>query len=151
MISSCHHIAWKKKKFLSVQDSHYSEHIYYVYGYLIIVVIELSPKISCLSESASDGFIRCDGHVANNDTYPGVGLGNEGHHGSHFFNSKGVFVRHTQLQLWRGIKCIFAVIKELKGLFLTIKGINVFNTGAGGVVRLKRQKALDGLLKLGYD
>ena len=89
----------KNKKFLSVQDSHYSEHIYYVHGYLIIVVIELSPKISCLTESASDGFIRCDGHVANDDTYPGVGLENEGHHNSHFFNSKGVFVRHTQLQL----------------------------------------------------
>ena len=30
---------------------------------------------------------------------PGVGLENEGHQGSHFANSKGVFMRHAQLQL----------------------------------------------------
>ena len=107
---------------------------------------------------------------------PGLWLENKVHQGSHFFNSKGGFVRHAQLQLWRGIKCIFAVIKELKGLhlqslfqnipihslifssfmllkglFLTIKGINVFNTAVGGGVCSKRQKALEGLLKLGND
>ena len=74
------------------------------------------------------------------------------------------------------MKCIFAVIKELKGLhlqklfqnipihsllfsssmllkgsFLTIKSINVLNRGAGGVVRFKRQKTLEGLLKIAYD
>ena len=41
--------------------------------------------------------------------------------------------------------------KGVEGVVLTIKGINVFNTGVGVVVRLKRQKALDGLLKLGFD
>ena len=33
-----------------------------------------------------------------------------------FFNSKGVFLRHPQLQLRSSDKCVFAVIKELKGL-----------------------------------
>ena len=48
-------------------------------------------------------------------TYIGVGLKNKGHQGSHFFNSKGVFLRHVQLQLRKGIKFIFILIKELRG------------------------------------
>ena len=37
--------------------------------------------------------------------------------------------------------------------FCRNKGVEgvVFNTDVGVVVRLKRQKALEGLLKLGYD
>ena len=46
---------------------------------------------------------------------------------------------------------IFSSFMLLKGLFLTIKGINVFNTAVGGGVCSKRQKALEGLLKLGND
>ena len=48
-------------------------------------------------------------------TYIGVGLENKGHQGSHFFNSKGVLLRHVQLQLRKGIKFIFVLIKELRG------------------------------------
>ena len=75
----------------------------------------------------------------------------------HFFNAKGLFVRHAQLQLWWGIKCVFAVIKELRGLhlqvlskyfhilsdivkfyvvegvILTFKSIKLFNTGTSRV------------------
>ena len=47
---------------------------------------------------------------------PGVGLENKGHQGSHFFNFKGKLKRHVQIQLQRGIKCVFIVMKELKGL-----------------------------------
>ena len=47
---------------------------------------------------------------------PGVGLKIKWHQGSHFFNSKGVFSRHSQLQLWRASKCVFTVIKELERL-----------------------------------
>ena len=49
---------------------------------------------------------------------PGVGLENKGHQGSHVFNSKGVLLRHVQLQLCRGIKFNFIVITELEGLIL---------------------------------
>ena len=48
--------------------------------------------------------------------HPGVGLKNKWHQGSHLFNSKGVFLRHFRLQLQKGVKCVFTVIKELKGL-----------------------------------
>ena len=30
--------------------------------------------------------------------------------------TKGLFLRHPQLELRKGDKCVFAVIKELKGL-----------------------------------
>ena len=56
---------------------------------------------------------------------PGVGLEDKGHQGSHVFNSKGVFLRNVQLQLWRGSKRSFIVIKELKGLLILV-GSRIF-------------------------
>ena len=35
-----------------------------------------------------------------------------GHQGSHFFNYKGVFLRHSLHQQWRGIRFAFSVSKE---------------------------------------
>ena len=46
---------------------------------------------------------------------------------------------------------IFLSSMLLKGLISTITHRNVCNTGAVGGECLKRQKALEGLLKVGYD
>ena len=109
---------------------------------------------------------------------PGVGLENKGHQGSQLFNPKGVFLRHVQLQLQRGIKRTFIVIKELKGLLLlvgtwfksfpthsliltssmllkgslsTIKSRKVCNVGAGGGVCCIRQNAFKGIQRIADD
>ena len=37
-----------------------------------------------------------------------------------FFNSKGVFLKHLLLQLWRGSKCVFILTKAFKGLQLQV-------------------------------
>ena len=94
--------------------------------------------------------------------------------GSHFFQLQGVFVRLTQLHLWRGGKYIFTVIKEWKGLHLhvcfrvfqsnSLSDIDKFDVASKGVdidyfkqkclkcrpgwgVCLKMQKALGGASK----
>ena len=48
---------------------------------------------------------------------------------------------------------LFVILKfyVAERVILTIKSINVLNRGAGGVVPFKRQKRLEGLLKIGYD
>ena len=81
-------------------------------------------------------------------------------------------MRLVQLQLRRGINCFFFCRDKraegaafinwflnfpihslilLKGLVSTIKHRNVPNTGADEGLSLKRQKALEGLLKVVYD
>ena len=100
-------------------------HSSYMYIYYIIIQI-LCNKREQLFLMFSDRSNYCDG--CNRDLnwcsleveiWPhfhtlGVGLENKRHKVSHFFNSKGVFSIHLQLQLRRGGKCVFIVIKELK-------------------------------------
>ena len=106
---------------------------------------------------------------------PGVGLENKRPQSSHFFHSKGalwdtlnsnfegvsnVFFSDKEVEggaftsLFQNIRIHYLLLSSstlLKGLILSMTSRNGCTTGAGGGVCFKRQKALQGFLKIGYD